>query len=99
MCNRAADTLIDWFGEQEIKVVVGGTRWWQVRGLDGIDAEWITERGYLSKTYPPGNGKMSSTDADILRMSELDAVMVCLRLRARFLAVLTNGQFYVHGGE
>jgi hypothetical protein len=85
-CNKAADTLISWFGE-DIKTVVGGERWWQVRGMDGIDAEWITERGYLSKTYPPACKGLSSTDADILRMSDLDAVMVrVLRPRLQNIA-------------
>lgn len=73
--NRAADDLIKWFGPEDLKTVVGGERWWQVRGLDGIDAEWITEREYLS---PPvkGKEKMAETDKDILRMEHLESVMV-----------------------
>jgi hypothetical protein len=27
--------------EAEFKRVVGGERWWQVRGLDGLEAEWV----------------------------------------------------------
>jgi hypothetical protein len=27
--------------EAEFKRVVGGERWWQVRGLDGVEAEWV----------------------------------------------------------
>ncbi|KAF9464372.1 hypothetical protein BDZ94DRAFT_1256294 [Collybia nuda] len=82
-CNHAADVLIDWFGPEELKRVVGGERWWQVRGLDGVDGEWITEKEYLS----PGNRnseppwKLNDTDADILRMETLETVML-----------------YVHGG-
>ena len=75
--NRAADELIEWFGPDELKTVVGGERWWQVRGLDGIDAEWITEREYLSPAPPKDKGvKMSETDRDILRMEHLESVMV-----------------------
>ncbi|KAG9126753.1 hypothetical protein FRC07_002088 [Ceratobasidium sp. 392] len=55
-CNDAADLLIkllrqtstpsgsDYSSEEadaEFKRVVGGEKWWQVRGLDGIEAEWI----------------------------------------------------------
>ncbi|CAE6424522.1 unnamed protein product [Rhizoctonia solani] len=55
-CNEAADLLItllrrtstpsgsDYTEEQaevEFKRVVGGERWWQVRGLDGVEAEWV----------------------------------------------------------
>lgn len=78
--NRAADTLIEWFGPEDLKHVVGGERWWQVRGLDGIDAEWITEREYLSPlSSTDEERKLSETDKDILRMEKLEKVMVCRR--------------------
>ncbi|KAG5648902.1 hypothetical protein DXG03_000251 [Asterophora parasitica] len=82
-CNRAADILMDWFGPEELKHVVGGERWWQVRGLDGIDAEWITEKEYLSaaKDYRRTGRKLSDDESTILRMDDLDTVML-----------------YVHGG-
>lgn len=73
--NDAADTIIKWFGPEELKVVVGGERWWQVRGLDGIDAEWITEREFLKDVPMPEDKKLSDTDADILKMDHLDPVM------------------------
>ncbi|CAE6500723.1 unnamed protein product [Rhizoctonia solani] len=55
-CNQAADLLITLLrrtsapsgsnyteeeAEAEFKRVVGGERWWQVRGLDGVEAEWV----------------------------------------------------------
>ncbi|CAE6456716.1 unnamed protein product [Rhizoctonia solani] len=55
-CNEAADLLITLLrrtstpsgsdyteeeAEAEFKRVVGGERWWQVRGLDGVEAEWL----------------------------------------------------------
>ncbi|KAF8609765.1 alpha/beta-hydrolase [Ceratobasidium sp. AG-I] len=55
-CNDAADILItllrqtstpsgsDYSKEEadaEFRRVVGGEKWWQVRGLDGLEAEWI----------------------------------------------------------
>ncbi|KAG2132290.1 uncharacterized protein EDB93DRAFT_1094005 [Suillus bovinus] len=44
-CDEAASYVIQALGGQEIaKRLVGGTKWWQVRGVKGIDAEWITAR-------------------------------------------------------
>lgn len=44
-CDAAADLLIEAFGGVEIaRSVAGGVRWWQVRGLEGIPAEWIMVR-------------------------------------------------------
>ncbi|KAH9944756.1 lipase/ esterase [Amylocystis lapponica] len=44
-CDEAATHLIRALGGEEVtKRVVGGTKWWQVRGVQGIDAEWITAR-------------------------------------------------------
>ncbi|KAL0570091.1 hypothetical protein V5O48_011866 [Marasmius crinis-equi] len=82
-CNEAADILKDWFGPEDLKRVVGGERWWQVRGLDGIDAEWITEKGHLSDDIPDINvGRKLTEDEDkLLRMEDLETVML-----------------YVHGG-
>ncbi len=42
-CDEAARILIDYFGPDELKNVVGGEKWWQVRGLTGIEAEWIAQ--------------------------------------------------------
>ncbi|KAJ7180300.1 alpha beta-hydrolase [Mycena crocata] len=82
-CNAAADLLIDWFNPDELKAVVGGERWWQVRGLDGADGEWITQKEYLSedKVHAPQGRKLSDDDETVLRMEKLDRVML-----------------YVHGG-
>ncbi|RDB22775.1 AB hydrolase superfamily protein C4A8.06c [Hypsizygus marmoreus] len=82
-CNRAADMLIEWFGPDELKRVVGGERWWQVRGLDGVDGEWITEKEYLrsAKDNPKMHKNLNDDEADILRMDHLERVML-----------------YVHGG-
>ncbi|KAI0265849.1 hypothetical protein BC834DRAFT_876659 [Gloeopeniophorella convolvens] len=75
-CNTAADTLIDWFGPDDLVKVVGGERWWQVRGLDGIDAEWITERKYLDGEHATGDKKHSSSEETISRMDKLESVML-----------------------
>lgn len=44
-CDEAATYLIDALGgEDHAKRIVGGTKWWQVRGIPGIDAEWVTSK-------------------------------------------------------
>ncbi|EIN06782.1 alpha/beta-hydrolase [Punctularia strigosozonata HHB-11173 SS5] len=44
-CDEAATHLIEALGGPEVcKRVVGGTKWWQVRGVKGVDAEWITAK-------------------------------------------------------
>ncbi|KAF9569086.1 alpha/beta-hydrolase [Agrocybe pediades] len=83
-CNEAADALIEWFGPDELKYVVGGERWWQVRGLNGVDAEWVAEQqdvGPNHKTHPTTGAKLKSAEADIVRLEKLDKVM-----------------YYIHGG-
>jgi hypothetical protein len=41
-CRLAADHLVRAFGgPDEARRVVGGTEWWRVRGLKGVEAEWI----------------------------------------------------------
>ncbi|KAJ6628840.1 hypothetical protein B0H10DRAFT_1989479 [Mycena sp. CBHHK59/15] len=77
-CNDAADILIKWFGPDELKAVVGGEKWWQVRGLEGIDGEWITEKDYLSDDKIDGlpGRKLSDDDRNVLKMEKLDRVMV-----------------------
>ncbi|KAF9534722.1 hypothetical protein CPB83DRAFT_211167 [Crepidotus variabilis] len=83
-CNEAADHLIEWFGPEELRKVVGGERWWQIRGLDGVDGEWIAEDEDLipaNEFKAPEGKKLSVAEANILRMETLESVML-----------------YVHGG-
>ena len=75
-CNRAADALIEWFGPDELKRVVGGERWWQVRGLEWIDAEWITEKAFLKDILVPDDVHQSDEENTIKRMEQLDRVLV-----------------------
>jgi hypothetical protein len=80
-CNAAADLLINWFDPNELKHVVGGEKWWQVRGLDGIDAEWIAEKEFLIDSevaaQPGGKKKKRNKSEETLsRMEHLESVMV-----------------------
>lgn len=76
-CNKAADLLVEWFGPDDLKNVVGGEKWWQIRGMDGVDAEWVTEKEYL-KDSAAVDKKLSTTDANIVKMDHLETVMVSL---------------------
>ena len=78
--------LIEWFmDEKELRGVVGGRRWWQVRGLDGVEGEWVTERSFLGdndisekinvKEVKLGR-QLDTSEVDILKMEELERVMV-----------------------
>lgn len=78
-CNEAADLLVKLFGPEELKYIVGGERWWQVRGLSGIESEWITELEFLDPKIPvpkTGERKYTATESNILRMEKLESVMV-----------------------
>ncbi|KAF8318192.1 alpha/beta-hydrolase [Clavulina sp. PMI_390] len=44
-CNEAADYLIQALGgPEQAKSFAGGVKWWQVRGLQGIDANWLASK-------------------------------------------------------
>ncbi|VDC05073.1 unnamed protein product [Peniophora sp. CBMAI 1063] len=44
-CDSAAEHLISAFGgEENMKRTVGGTKWWQVRGIRGVSAEWMCSK-------------------------------------------------------
>ncbi|KAF8119768.1 hypothetical protein EV363DRAFT_1492351 [Boletus edulis] len=44
-CDEAATLLIQVLGgEEHVFLLVGGTKWWQVRGVTGIAGEWVTAK-------------------------------------------------------
>ncbi|TFK22340.1 lipase/esterase [Coprinopsis marcescibilis] len=95
-CNESADVLIKWFGPQELKYVVGGERWWQVRGLNGLDGEWIAEREHLDQTEDVAKGrKLRSQDEDILRMEKLESVMLYIHGGGYFWGSLNTHRFQI----
>lgn len=82
-CNKAADILIDWFGPEQLKEVVGGEKWWQVRGLEGVQAEWIAmKRDWerlqksekMAKRSNQGKGKVNPHFSD--RLDNMNKVVV-----------------------
>lgn len=87
-CNKAADLLIEWFSDpDELHKIVGGEKWWQVRGLDGVEGEWVTEKSFIRENDVAEKVKvkqkdigrpLSSDEVDILKMDKLETVMVSL---------------------
>ncbi|KAJ7287106.1 alpha beta-hydrolase [Mycena rebaudengoi] len=44
-CDAAAQYLISALGGEDAACkIVGGTKWWQVRGIAGVDGQWVTAR-------------------------------------------------------
>ncbi|KAH9485586.1 AB hydrolase superfamily protein C4A8.06c [Psilocybe cubensis] len=44
-CEDAAPYLITALGGEDVaQRLVGGVKWWQVRGVNGVDAQWLTAR-------------------------------------------------------
>ncbi|KAI0089132.1 alpha/beta-hydrolase [Irpex rosettiformis] len=93
-CNKAADLLIEWFGPKDLKHVVGGEKWWQVRGMDGIDAEWVTEKAYLKENMMVDK-KLSTTDANILKMDHLETVMLYVHGGAYFWGSINTHRYQI----
>lgn len=84
-CNKAADVLIDWFGPEQLKKVVGGERWWQVRGLQGIQGEWIAMKRDWAELrraekagMRPEKGQGHASDVYSDRMNDLESVIVSI---------------------
>lgn len=62
-CDRAAQVLVEYFGPQDLRNVVGGEKWWQVREAAGIDAEWVAmtsdwKKAKIVETMPDGEARM-----------------------------------------
>ena len=96
-CSQAATYLIKVLGgEEQARHILGGTRWWQVRGVKGIDANWIVVKKDLEVAnkmrkmgFQQENGNEHETGGDNAESdgqysSELDPLR-CM--------------YYIHGGE
>ncbi|KAJ3756791.1 Alpha/Beta hydrolase protein [Lentinula raphanica] len=92
-CDEAAKYLITALGGEETAVrVVGGVKWWQVRSLDGVDAQWITakkdwqeaKRRYRDKEKTQREGKHEGTENESATYNQDMDMMRCI--------------LYAHGG-
>ncbi|KAH9889491.1 hypothetical protein C8Q73DRAFT_707875 [Cubamyces lactineus] len=62
-CDDAATYLIKALGGEEVtKRVIGGTKWWQVRGVKGVDAEWIVAKRDWQEAKKRQKAREMSTD-------------------------------------
>ncbi|RXW24937.1 hypothetical protein EST38_g897 [Candolleomyces aberdarensis] len=44
-CDQAANYLVEVLGGEEFcRKLIGGIKWWQVRGVNGVDGQWIVAR-------------------------------------------------------
>ena len=41
LCDRAASIITDLLGTEGVLKVLGGRKWWTLRGAEGVEAEWI----------------------------------------------------------
>ncbi|KAG1760103.1 hypothetical protein EDD22DRAFT_902993 [Suillus occidentalis] len=72
-CDEAASYVIQALGGEELaKRLVGGTKWWQVRGVKGIDAEWITARKDYQEAKKRSKAKHKENSNTEIPTSESD---------------------------
>ncbi|KAG1746357.1 hypothetical protein EDB19DRAFT_1631628 [Suillus lakei] len=72
-CDEAASYIIQALGGEELaKRSVGGTKWWQVRGVKGIDAEWITARKDYQEAKKRSKAKHKENSNTEIPTSESD---------------------------
>lgn len=72
-CDEAANYVIQALGGEELaKRLVGGTKWWQVRGVKGIDAEWITARKDYQEAKKRSKAKHKENSNTEIPTSESD---------------------------
>ncbi|WFD45205.1 hypothetical protein MPSI1_003883 [Malassezia psittaci] len=64
-CDNAASYVQEYFGPDQLHNVVGGARWWQMRTLDGIPGEWISQYSDYHTFVELYDGKNSSYSASI----------------------------------
>lgn len=58
-CHEAAKHLIQVLGgPEQARKIAGGTEWWQVRGIRGIEGEWIAEKKQLKEEEKKSKSKL-----------------------------------------
>ncbi|KAF5321266.1 hypothetical protein D9619_001666 [Psilocybe cf. subviscida] len=96
-CEEAAIVLIKALGgEETARRLVGGVKWWQVRGINGVDGQWMTakkdwqeekkrhksrqEREKNSMGSPPGSATGSQFKDEPVYDKDMDAMRCILYL-------------------
>ncbi|EIN10888.1 alpha/beta-hydrolase [Punctularia strigosozonata HHB-11173 SS5] len=94
-CNQAADILVDWFGPSELRSVVGGERWWQVRGLDGIEGEWITQKAFLPPAESNAHKSIDEAKQTIRRMDQIRPVLLYVHGGGYFFGSINTHRYQI----
>ncbi|TFK23134.1 alpha/beta-hydrolase [Coprinopsis marcescibilis] len=83
-CDQAALHLIKALGGEEMcRRVVGGVKWWQVRGINGVDAQWIAARKdwqEAKRRHKQKGDTYSASDEDLPYNKDMDAMRCILYL-------------------
>ncbi|KAI0653965.1 hypothetical protein C8Q70DRAFT_926701 [Cubamyces menziesii] len=96
-CDEAATYLIKALGGEEVtKRVIGGTKWWQVRGVKGVDAEWIVAKKDWQEAKKRQKAREASTDGP----ASLDAGHPSQEMPASYQPEMDQMRciLYAHGG-
>ncbi|KAI0332971.1 alpha/beta-hydrolase [Cubamyces sp. BRFM 1775] len=96
-CDEAATYLIKALGGEEVtKRVIGGTKWWQVRGVKGVDAEWIVAKKDWQEAKKRQKAREASTDGP----ASLDAGNPSQEMPATYQPEMDQMRciLYAHGG-
>ncbi|KAG7442589.1 alpha/beta-hydrolase [Guyanagaster necrorhizus] len=99
-CEDAAKYLVKALGGQDVaRRVVGGVKWWQVRAINGVDAEWITTKKDLREANRRDKAKAQSTLAAAPATKAMEELKV--HTREPDLGPETDEMrcfLYLHGG-
>ncbi|WFC96443.1 hypothetical protein MBRA1_003100 [Malassezia brasiliensis] len=66
-CDASARHIQEYFGPEELDSVVGGARWWQMRTLSGVPAEWISQYSDYHTFVDLQSGRNASYSASITK--------------------------------
>lgn len=64
-CDEAAQLLIRYFGPEQIQTLIGGARWWQMRTVAGLPAEWISQYSDYHTLVDLQSGRNASLSASL----------------------------------
>ncbi|EAU91257.2 lipase/esterase [Coprinopsis cinerea okayama7 len=83
-CDEAASYLISALGGEDVcRRVVGGVKWWQVRGIDGVDAQWIAAKKdwrEAKRRFKQRGEKYSTANEEGTYAKDMDAMRCILYL-------------------
>lgn len=66
-CSDAAQYIIKYFGAHEVRSLLGGARWWQMRTLEGVPAEWISQKTDYHTMVDLQHGKNASVSTGMAK--------------------------------